>query len=116
MVKSLAGSPSTLPLLSGGNRHEDEVGQSILDLDVEASGAASGYILDASGAVVASSNGSDASPGSPGHRSSPLFVGSMIRCAGLSVRIQRQYGRARLSGESADPRWRRGDRGRRGTD
>ena len=78
MVKSLAGSPSTLPLLSGGNRHEDEVGQSILDLDVEASGAASGYILDASGAVVASSNGSDASPGSPGHRSSPSFVGSMI--------------------------------------
>ncbi len=42
MVKALAGSPSLLPLLSGGNEHDDEVGQSLLDLDIEASGARTG--------------------------------------------------------------------------
>ena len=62
MVKALAGSPSMLPLLSGGDRHDNEVGQSILDLDVDASGASSGYILDSSGAVVASSDRNEAPP------------------------------------------------------
>jgi diguanylate cyclase (GGDEF)-like protein len=71
MVKALAGSPLLLPLLSGGDRHANEVAQSTLDLDVEASGASSGYVLDGAGVVVASSSHSGARPGAPGYSSSP---------------------------------------------
>ncbi|MGO9947286.1 MAG: GGDEF domain-containing protein, partial [Steroidobacteraceae bacterium] len=49
MVKALAGSPSVLPLLVGGSRQDDEGARSVLDLDVEASGAKRGFILNGSG-------------------------------------------------------------------
>jgi diguanylate cyclase (GGDEF)-like protein len=54
VVKSLAGSPSVTDFLvdkQGGER-----AKFVLALDVEASGAKSGYLLDRSGAVVASSD------------------------------------------------------------
>ncbi|MGA2056196.1 MAG: diguanylate cyclase [Bradyrhizobium sp.] len=56
MVKALAGSPSVLPLLVGGSRQDETDAKSVLDLDVEASGAKLGYILDTSGTIVASSD------------------------------------------------------------
>jgi diguanylate cyclase (GGDEF)-like protein len=77
MVKALAGSPTVLPLLAHPNRHDDAIGQAVLDLDMEASGAKRGFILDGSGAVVASSNRRDALPGAPTYGSSPLFLKSM---------------------------------------
>ncbi|MBR0967009.1 diguanylate cyclase [Bradyrhizobium diazoefficiens] len=64
MVRSLAGSPSVLPLLTGGSRQEMDVGRVVLDLDVEASAAKRGYILNAAGDVVASSYQSDGHAGS----------------------------------------------------
>ncbi|HEY2419451.1 MAG TPA: diguanylate cyclase [Steroidobacteraceae bacterium] len=76
-VMALAESPSMLPLLTSGNRHDDEIGRSMLKLHIEAAGASSGYILDSSGAAVASSNPSDAGPGAPDYRSSPWFAKSM---------------------------------------
>jgi diguanylate cyclase (GGDEF)-like protein len=60
MVKALAGSPSVLPLLVGGSRLDQEDAKLVLDLDVEASGAKLGYILDKSGTIVASSDHRDA--------------------------------------------------------
>ena len=61
MVKALAGSPSVLPLVTGGGRDELARAKSVLDLDVAASGADLGYILDPSGTVAASSGRSAAS-------------------------------------------------------
>jgi diguanylate cyclase (GGDEF)-like protein len=60
MVKALAGSPSVLPLLVGGSRQDEADAKSVLDLDVDASGAKLGYILDTSGTIVASSDHRDA--------------------------------------------------------
>jgi diguanylate cyclase (GGDEF)-like protein len=77
MVKALAGSPSILPLLVGGSRQNNETATSVLDLDVEASGAKRGYILNGSGAVVASSSRRDALPGGPNFISSPYFQKSI---------------------------------------
>jgi diguanylate cyclase (GGDEF)-like protein len=82
MVKALAGSPSVLPLLVGGSRQDDESAKSVLDLDVEASGAKRGYILNRSGAVVASSNRRDALPGAPSYGSAPYFQKSIAGEAG----------------------------------
>ena len=62
MVKALAGSPSVLPLLVGGSRQDEADAKSVLDLDVDASVAKLGYILDRSGTIVASSDHRDASP------------------------------------------------------
>jgi diguanylate cyclase (GGDEF)-like protein len=74
MVKALAGSPSMLPLLVGGSRPDNEGAKSVLDLDVEASGAKLGYILDRSGTVVASSNRQEmAGSGTPYFRVAPYF-------------------------------------------
>jgi diguanylate cyclase (GGDEF)-like protein len=56
MVRALAGSPTILPLLVGGSQDDTKRAQSVLDLDVEASGSKLGLILDMSGAVVASSD------------------------------------------------------------
>jgi diguanylate cyclase (GGDEF)-like protein len=56
MVRALAGSPSVLPLLVGGSMQDKAGAQSVLDLDVDASGAKVGYILDSSGTIVASSD------------------------------------------------------------
>jgi diguanylate cyclase (GGDEF)-like protein len=82
MVKALAGSPSVMPLLVGGNRQENEVGLSVLDLDTEASGAKRGYILDRSGTVVASSNRREALPGVTAYDSAPSFLVSMTGAPG----------------------------------
>lgn len=76
MVRALAGSPSVLPLLVGGSRQDKAGAQSVLDLDVDASGAKLGYILDRSGTIVASSDHRDAAlPGA--FRSSPFFQKSI---------------------------------------
>jgi diguanylate cyclase (GGDEF)-like protein len=76
MVKALAGSPSVLPLLVGGSRQDQADAQSVLDLDVDASGAKLGYILDKSGTVVASSDHGDAAR-SGAFRSSSYFQQSI---------------------------------------
>jgi diguanylate cyclase (GGDEF)-like protein len=81
MVKALAGSPSILPLLTGGNREDEKVAQSVLELDIEASGAKLGYILDRSGTVVASSHRSDVSPEKVSYESSPSFLKSVAGAA-----------------------------------
>ena len=59
MGTALAGLPSVLPLLTGASPHEVELAQTALDLEVAASGAMSAYIVDKSGAVVASSGEQD---------------------------------------------------------
>jgi hypothetical protein len=76
MVKALAGSPSVLPLLVSGNPKDEADAKSVLDLDVDASGAKVGYILDKSGTIVASSDQSDATP-SDEFRSSSYFQKSI---------------------------------------
>jgi diguanylate cyclase (GGDEF)-like protein len=53
------------------------VAQSVLNLQIEASGAKSGYILDQSGVVVASSDRREAMPGSRDFRSAPYFTRSV---------------------------------------
>ena len=55
MVKALAGSRRMRVLLTGDHGADDERAKSILDLDVQASGAGLGLILDKAGAVVMSS-------------------------------------------------------------
>lgn len=82
MVKALAGSPSIQPWLTGNRSQDDAVAQSVLDLDVEASGAKRGYILDGTGAVVASSNRRDVLPGKPTYRSTPYFRESIAGSGG----------------------------------
>jgi diguanylate cyclase (GGDEF)-like protein len=77
MVRSLAGSPSVLPLLAGGGRQDFEAGQSVLDLDVEASGAKRGYILNDSENLVASSGQPVGASGLPFHMPAPWFSKSM---------------------------------------
>lgn len=56
MVKAMAGSPSVLPLLTGGSVQDQRRARTALDLDVEASGARFGAILDTSGALIAASD------------------------------------------------------------
>jgi diguanylate cyclase (GGDEF)-like protein len=76
MVKALAGSPSVLPLLVGGSPQDEADAKSVLDLDVDASGAKLGYIVDKSGTIVASSDHRDAAvPGA--FRSSSYFQKSI---------------------------------------
>jgi diguanylate cyclase (GGDEF)-like protein len=76
MVRALAGSPSVLPLLVGGSRQDKAGAQSVLDLDVDASSAKLGYILDTSGTIVASSDHRDGTlPGAFG--STPYFQKSI---------------------------------------
>ena len=73
MVKALAGSPSVLPLLVGGSRQDEADAQSVLDLDVDASGAKLGYILDKSGTIVASSDHGNAARSSAFRSSSNVL-------------------------------------------
>jgi diguanylate cyclase (GGDEF)-like protein len=54
MVKSLAGSPSITAFLA--DKRDEEHAKFVLSLDVEASGAKLGYLVDRTGAVVASSD------------------------------------------------------------
>jgi len=81
MVKALAGSLSVLPLLVGGSRQDQADARSVLDLDVDASGAKLGYILDKFGTIVASSDHRDAAP-SGAFRSSPYFQQSIAGVPG----------------------------------
>jgi diguanylate cyclase (GGDEF)-like protein len=60
MVQALAGSPSILPLLDGGSGKQIETAKSVLDLNVDASGATLGFILDRDGKVVVASSGAHA--------------------------------------------------------
>ena len=76
-VQTLAGSPSILPLLIGGNQKDKALARSVLELNIEASGAERGYILDRGGAVVASSSRRDTLPGAAGYGSTPAFQSSM---------------------------------------
>ena len=56
MVKALGGSRSVRGLLGGGRAEDRERAQAVLKLDVDASGAEQGYILDQAGMVIASSS------------------------------------------------------------
>ncbi|WP_250634263.1 sensor domain-containing diguanylate cyclase [Pinirhizobacter soli] len=78
MVKALAGFPSFQPRLTGSGRSDDNTAQSFLDLAVEASGARRGYILDGTGAVVASSNSRDVLPGKPSYGTAVYFRQSIV--------------------------------------
>jgi diguanylate cyclase (GGDEF)-like protein len=55
MVKTLASSRSALALIIGENAPNDGRAQAFLDLNVQASGAGFGYLLDTSGTIVAGS-------------------------------------------------------------
>jgi diguanylate cyclase (GGDEF)-like protein len=60
MVMALARTQTLLPLVSGGHNKGERAGKATLDLSVEASGASAGYVLDASGEIVAASEEVDA--------------------------------------------------------
>jgi diguanylate cyclase (GGDEF)-like protein len=82
MVRALAGSPSILPLLTGGSRQDDQRARSVLDLNVDVSGATLGVILDKSGTMVASSNHDKAAAGSQSYRHASWFDKSIAGEAG----------------------------------
>jgi diguanylate cyclase (GGDEF)-like protein len=73
MARALAGTPTVLPLLTGGGKEDLQRAQSVLDLDVEASGSALGLILDMSGTVVASSDRRQTPSAAPTGQSYPFF-------------------------------------------
>ena len=81
MVRALAGSPSILPLLTGGSRQDDRRARSVLDLNVEASGATLGMVLDKSGTIVASSD-RDKAAALNSDRSAPWFEKAIAGEAG----------------------------------
>ncbi len=84
MVKALAGSPAILPLLDGGSQNQIGTAKSVLDLNVDASGAALGFIFDRNGKVVVASSGGHTArlPASAADRSAPDFVKSVTGEAG----------------------------------
>jgi diguanylate cyclase (GGDEF)-like protein len=93
MVKALAGSPSIRPLLNGGSREENEIAKSVLDLDVDASAAVVGYILDRSGAIVASSDRRESAPAyAPNFQSAPYFQKAIAGKAGYQFAFDTQNG------------------------
>lgn len=77
MVKVLAGAPSVPASLIGRGQQDLTRSQSMLDLDVDASGAKRGYILDRSGTIIASSDRSYAASGAKNERGSPYFQTSI---------------------------------------
>ena len=80
VVRSLAGSRTVRSALSGeGQSNDGGPVKSVLTLDVEASGARRGYILDAAGALVAAS-GDD--PDGTSYATTPYFQRSMFGVAG----------------------------------
>jgi hypothetical protein len=104
MVKALAGSPSILPLLTGGSASENDVAKSVLDLDVGASAASVGSILNRNAKLVASSSNRDAaSPATAADRSDPLTSGQAGKKFGVVPR-------RRLGGRKGHPPHRRGGR------
>ena len=83
MVKALAGSSLVYPLLVTGTGQDYERAKSVLDLDVQASGATLGYILNTSGTLLASSDRSrPASEQHPDYSSFPYFQQSLAAEAG----------------------------------
>ena len=91
MARNIAGSPAVLPLLSGRSARSDRLARSVLDLGVETSGARFGAILDASGAVMASSDQGDVRDAST-WRSAPWFQKSMTGQAGSEFSYDRASG------------------------
>lgn len=81
MARALAGSPAVLPLLTGGNGQQIRRARAALDLDVEASGARFGAILDTSGSLVASSDPVDAGDAAK-WRAAPWFQKALAGQAG----------------------------------
>ena len=82
-VRVLAGSPSIFRLLVRGSPQDNEGAQRLLDLAVEASGAQTGYVLDGSGAVVASSKPEGPSASAPWNiRALPPFQSAIAGQAG----------------------------------
>jgi diguanylate cyclase (GGDEF)-like protein len=84
MVKALAGSRRMYSMLMGGRGGaDDERAKSILDLDVEASGASLGLIMNKAGAVVMSSAPpGEVLPDTTDLRSAPYFQRAMAGEAG----------------------------------
>ena len=111
MVKVLAGSPTIVPLLVGGSPIDNERAKSVLELHVQASGAKLGYILNASGAVVAYSDPSAAAVSdASNYRSSPYFQESPIGRRLLAFCFRRRERNACLLRDRLCPR--RGGKGR----
>jgi len=81
MVKALAGSLRISALPSAEHGLDDERAKSILDLDVEASGAGLGLILNRAGAVVMSSPPYDPTAAMD-YRSAPYFQSALVGKAG----------------------------------
>jgi diguanylate cyclase (GGDEF)-like protein len=93
MAKTLAGSPSVRALLSDGSIRDDAV-NALVNLHVEASGAKFGYILDRSGALVASGGA-----GVRGHDISEMRSSSYFRRS-LAGEAGHLYIRDATSGDS----------------
>ncbi|MBB5048210.1 diguanylate cyclase (GGDEF)-like protein [Rhodopseudomonas rhenobacensis] len=84
MVKALARSPTLLPMLNGSSTARDRHIDEVLQLDVEAAGALVGMVLNRSGAVIASSDRSEAATLALANESAaPYFQNSI---AGLASR------------------------------
>lgn len=77
MTQSLAGSPSVLSAVTGGNQPDRINARAALDLDIDASGAESGYILDRTGSVVVSSTARDTLPAAADVRPSPAVLAAI---------------------------------------
>lgn len=88
MVKSLAGSPSLLPLFAGGAGQDARRARTVLDLNVDASDARFGGILDASGALLASSDPVDPHVASK-WRTAPWFQKALAGQAGYHFAFER---------------------------
>lgn len=74
MVKALAGSRSVRNTVLGGSEEDRERAQFVLDVDVDAAGAARGYILNREGVVVAQSGpDGSAGPAAGSFRDFPFF-------------------------------------------
>ena len=94
MVKALAGSPSILPLLAGGTSREIEAARAVLKLDVGASAAAAGYILDREGGIIAASDGrAPIEVDAAAFRSTPDFRKSIAGEAGFRFAFDPQTDR-----------------------
>ncbi|NVN87734.1 MAG: diguanylate cyclase [Rhodopseudomonas sp.] len=83
MAKALAGVPAVSAMLSGAGPKESADAQQALELDVEASGAVLGQILDRSGQAVASSEPREfALLGTPNQSAAPWFEQAMNGTSG----------------------------------
>ncbi len=83
MVKALGGSRSVRNMVLGGMAEDRERARFVLDLDVDASGAERGYILNGEGVVVAASRGNTSeAPASRNFREFAFFRQAMAGDAG----------------------------------